>query len=291
MRWTIAAGAAPVLWLAIFAQITDEFSVRPTNRDVAGSIVVAVSLLVVVLALRRWEGDRRRARESAEARRRNERRLQALVDLAHHLASVGTRVELLAAVERRASLTAGSDGAILVVHDGAMIEFPVVVGHDPALFPSRQLDGNAGGPVSRRRRAPHRAPVLLRVGRRAPGRVPPPRRLRATGASAGVGGPSPARCGRARAHVARRAGVLAGAVRLPRDDRQPVRGGRRADPIGGAHRAGAVRRRVRRDARRRRHPPRGARRVRSRRRPRGRVPQPGLDAAGGAARATGSAAA
>lgn len=144
MRWTIAAGAAPVLWLAIFAQITDDFSVRPTDRDVAGSVVVAVSLMVVVLALRRWEGDRRRARDAAQARLRNERRLQALVDLAHHLAAVGTRVELLAAVEHRAPLAAGSDGAILVAvtHDGESVEFPVVVGHDPAWFPPRRLRGS-----------------------------------------------------------------------------------------------------------------------------------------------------
>ena len=52
MRWTVAAGAAPVLWLGIVAQITERFTVAPPARDDVGMLVVGASIAVVVLALR-----------------------------------------------------------------------------------------------------------------------------------------------------------------------------------------------------------------------------------------------
>lgn len=140
LRWTVTVGAAPVLWVAMAAQISDDFSHTPAARNIGGLVVLALSLAVVVLALRRWEGDRRRARDEAVARMRNERRLQALVDLAHHLASIGSRPALLAAVESQVPAAAGSDGVIVVVRDGDRVEFPAVAGHDPAAFPVQLPD-------------------------------------------------------------------------------------------------------------------------------------------------------
>jgi len=147
-RWTVALGAAPVVWLGIVGQISEEFSAVPSRPDAIGAAVMAGSLAAVVWALRRWEADRRRAREEATARWRNERRLNALVELAHHLASVGTRTALHAAVERNVPAAAGSTGAILVVQVGDGIEFPAVSGHDPAWFPSSRTLPAAGSPAA-----------------------------------------------------------------------------------------------------------------------------------------------
>lgn len=147
MRWTVAAGAAPVLWLAILAQITDDFSESPSAREDVGAVVGAAAIAVVVIALRRWEGDRRQARAEAQARLRNERRLQALVDFARHLATVGNRPGLYAAVEREVRLAAGSSGAVLVVGEGDRIGFPAVAGLDPELFAGRVPIGQRGTPA------------------------------------------------------------------------------------------------------------------------------------------------
>jgi PAS domain-containing protein len=140
-RWTVSAGAAPVLLLGMCAQVSDDFRDLPPGSRAIGLVIAAASASVIVLALRRWEGDRRRAREEAAARRRNERRLEALVDFAHLLASVAHRRELLAAVEREITTTAGSSGAILVVRDRERVEFPVVTGHDPDDFPPTMPPG------------------------------------------------------------------------------------------------------------------------------------------------------
>lgn len=148
VRWTVALGAGPVVWLGMVAQVSDEFTERPSGADAVGLLVAAASLGVVVLALRRWEGDRRQARDEATARWRNERRLRALVELAHHLASVGSRPALYAAVEDALPLAAGSTGAIVVARDGDRIEFPAMSGHDPSLFPAHLTELGAGTPAA-----------------------------------------------------------------------------------------------------------------------------------------------
>jgi PAS domain S-box-containing protein len=137
MRWSVAAGAAPVLWLAMVAQVTDDFAAWPTGRDSAGLAVLGTSLGLVIFALRRWEGDRRRARAEAQARLRNERRLQALVDLARDLGRATSRPALLTVLELHTVPSVGAAGAVLVTRDHDHMEFPFVVGHDAERFPAR----------------------------------------------------------------------------------------------------------------------------------------------------------
>jgi PAS domain S-box-containing protein len=93
--------------------------------------VYALAVVVVIGSLRRWEGDRRRARDEAAARMRNERRLRAVVDFARHLASVTDRAELLDALPEQLTVTAGCDGALVLVDVGDRAEVAAVVGFDP----------------------------------------------------------------------------------------------------------------------------------------------------------------
>src|SRR5262245_53655608 len=65
ISWQAALGAGPVLFAGAWFQDADGVTDLPTARHVVGLAMLAASLAVVVFALRRWEGDRRHAREAA----------------------------------------------------------------------------------------------------------------------------------------------------------------------------------------------------------------------------------
>jgi PAS domain S-box-containing protein len=135
ITWRAALGAAPVVFVGAWFQDADGVTDFPSARHAVGLGLFALSLAIVVFALRRWEGDRRRAREAAAAVSRNERRLIALVDFAQQLAGVPDRSGVMRVVADDVTATAGASGAILVNEDRNRVEFLVVGGQDPAAFP------------------------------------------------------------------------------------------------------------------------------------------------------------
>ena len=135
ITWRAALGAAPVVFIGGWFQDATRLGDVPSARHVVGLVMFAVSLAVVVFALRRWEGDRRQAREAAAAVSRNERRLIALVDFAQQLAGVADRSGVMRVVADDVTATADASGAILVNEDRNRVEFLVVAGHDPTAFP------------------------------------------------------------------------------------------------------------------------------------------------------------
>jgi len=135
VTWQAALGAAPVVFVGAWFQDADGLGDVPSARHLVGLAMFALSLAVVVFALRRWEGDRRKAREAAAAVSRNERRLIALVDFAQQLAGVPDHAGVMRVVADDVTVTAGANGAILVNEDRNRVEFLVVAGHDPAAFP------------------------------------------------------------------------------------------------------------------------------------------------------------
>jgi len=135
ITWQAALGAAPVVFVGAWFQDAHDLGDLPTARHLVGLGMFALSLAVVVFALRRWEGDRRQAREAAAAVSRNERRLMALVDFAQQLAAVPDHPGVMRVVADDVMLTAGANGAILVNEGRNRVEFLVVAGHDPTAFP------------------------------------------------------------------------------------------------------------------------------------------------------------
>jgi PAS domain S-box-containing protein len=133
--WRAALGASPVLTVGAWFQDSDSVGDLPTARHLVGLGMLVFSFVVVVFALRRWEGDRRRAREAATAVARNERRLITLVDFAQQLAAVPDRPGVMRVVADDVTDTAGASGAILFNQVRARVEFLVVAGRDPAGFP------------------------------------------------------------------------------------------------------------------------------------------------------------
>src|SRR5262245_17436269 len=117
ITWRAALGAAPVVFVGGWFQDSDSLGNLPTARHLVGLLLFALSLAVVVFALRRWEGDRRKAREAADAVSRNERRLIALVDFAQQLAAVPDHAGVMRVVADDVTATAGANGAILVNED------------------------------------------------------------------------------------------------------------------------------------------------------------------------------
>ena len=229
---------------------------RPADgRHPVGLLMFALSFAVVVFALRRWEGDRRRAREAAAAVSRNERRLIVLVDFAEQLAAVPGPPGVMRVVADDVIATADANGAILVNEGRNRVEFLVVAGHDPTAFPRETppeyLSTNSprstcSGPARRVRRDARRV-------RRAS--TPQLERYAARVGAPVVGRGAGSRDRRPRDGVDRTAVVRAGATRVPRDAGQPHRRGRAAGRRGRPVRAPALRRCLRRDARRRRDPP------------------------------------
>src|SRR5262245_27742653 len=136
ITWRAALGAAPAVFVGAWFQDADGLTDWPTARHLLGLLMLAVSLAVVVFALRRWEGDRRSAREAAAAVSHSERRLIALVDFAQQLAGVPDRQGMMRVIADDVMTTAGADGAILVNEDRSRVEFLVVAGHDPSAFPA-----------------------------------------------------------------------------------------------------------------------------------------------------------
>jgi PAS domain S-box-containing protein len=135
ITWRAALGAAPVVFVGAWFQDEGGVAGLPTARHLVGLGMLAASFAVVVFALRRWEGDRRRAREAAATVSRNERRLIALVDFAQQLAAVPDRAGMIRVVADDVIATAGASGAILVNEDRNRVEFLVVAGHGPSDFP------------------------------------------------------------------------------------------------------------------------------------------------------------
>src|SRR5688572_15535234 len=72
ITWRAALGAAPTVFAGAWFQDADDFADLPSASHVVGLAMLAASLAVVVFALRRWEGDRRQARDAAAAVSRNE---------------------------------------------------------------------------------------------------------------------------------------------------------------------------------------------------------------------------
>jgi serine phosphatase RsbU (regulator of sigma subunit)/PAS domain-containing protein len=135
ITWRAALGASPVLFVGAWFQDGDKAGDVPSARHLVGLLLLALSFAVVVFALKRWEGDRRRAREAAAAVSRNERRLIALVDFAQQLAAVPDRPGVMRVVADDVIATADANGAILVNEGRNRVEFLVVAGHDPTAFP------------------------------------------------------------------------------------------------------------------------------------------------------------
>ena len=135
ITWRAALGAAPVVFVGAWFQDAGGITDLPTARHFVGLAMFALSLAVVVFALRRWEGDRREAREAAAAVSRNERRLIALVDFAQQLAAVPDRAGVMRIVADDVTATAGASGTILVNEGRNRVELLVVAGQDPTDFP------------------------------------------------------------------------------------------------------------------------------------------------------------
>jgi len=160
VTWQAALGAAPVVFVGAWFQDADGLGDVPSARHLVGLAMFALSLAVVVFALRRWEGDRRKAREAAAAVSRNERRLIALVDFAQQLAGVPDHAGVMRVVADDVTVTAGANGAILVNEDRNRVEFLVVAGHDPPERPHAFV-GRRHRPILRRVRRLHRDTTVV----------------------------------------------------------------------------------------------------------------------------------
>jgi PAS domain S-box-containing protein len=135
ISWRASAAGTPVLLLGLWAQSTDNFDDIPSAVEVSGLLVFALSCAIVVWALWRWEGDRRRAQEAATALVRNERRLTALVDFAQKLAGVGDRTGVFRVIADDITATTGAEAALLVGRQRDRLEFLVVTGYAENSFP------------------------------------------------------------------------------------------------------------------------------------------------------------
>jgi PAS domain S-box-containing protein len=135
ITWRAALGAAPVVFLGAWFQDADGLTDLPTARHVAGLLMFALSLAIVVFALRRWEGDRRQAREAAAVVSRSERRLIALVDFAQQLAAVPDRPGVMRVVADDVMATTGATGTILVNEGRNCVELLAVAGQDTTAYP------------------------------------------------------------------------------------------------------------------------------------------------------------
>ena len=140
ISWRASAAASPVMLLGLWSQNTKNLGDVPEGRHAVGLLMFAISCLIVVLALRRWEGDRRNARAAAAELARSERRLITLVDFGQRLASMPDRTGVFQVVAEELPRMTGCVGVFLVTMDGNRIEFSLVHGHDPTKFPQTMPD-------------------------------------------------------------------------------------------------------------------------------------------------------
>lgn len=140
ISWRASAAASPVMFAGLWIQNTKDLGDLPEGRNAVGLLMFAISCLVVVIALRRWEGDRRNARAATDELVRSERRLITLVDFGQRLASMPDRAGVFQVVAEELPRMTGCVGVFLVTMDGNRTEFSLVHGHDPTKFPQTMPD-------------------------------------------------------------------------------------------------------------------------------------------------------